>query len=232
VLLSSPVWSCSPASVRLGLGSTYFAFVAPVVLPSDVSLRFPQWHHSIHKLHLFGFIRYHRLLLIDADVVLVHSLDEYFAPTTDIAAVRDQWYHCARADKMNGGTLSFRPSGSLLQAALWTLGHRPTCMEDGKELIEADQSVMNCMCGMGGQGYKPVNQVHDITVRRAARAWCVRAPCFDVAAAAAAADLPLPSSAIVCPLLVLAAAESHGVVQWCGRSGELGVDHVSAVCRT
>ena len=111
--------------------------------------------------------RYERALLLDSDIVLVHSLDRYFPSSpalgtpllavrgldssSDLAGVHEQSAHCSR-DKLNGGLLSFRPSRSLHAAALRTLSLSPggSCEQSGKELQEAEQSVLNCMCGFSG----------------------------------------------------------------------------------
>src|SRR6202022_2942108 len=110
------------ATSNLPIIPIYFIPVAPLVLPSFVEVPSSNWLYSFLKIHTFGLYQhYSRILFLDLDALLIHSLPEIFNDAGNditLTGVADQWDGCWRRNVFNGGLIVIRPSAYLYTVAM------------------------------------------------------------------------------------------------------------------
>jgi hypothetical protein len=127
-----------------------------IVNQSWIDIAHSEWKYSMDRIGLWNMTRYHKVLYLDADVLLYRDISYLFHFNEDLVLALDQWNSCQRQQKMNGGVMLFKPSSLLYNTFVSLILDRDgetmkNCLT-GK-MIESDQELVNCMCGYGGAGY-------------------------------------------------------------------------------
>lgn len=112
------------------------------------------WLAALNKVHSWGFNLYPRILLLDADTIILTDLhlifDELSLEYTVIGAP-DQFSNCRDRGSINGGMILLRPSRYFHVAALERLYDEGASCQTGKWGF-SEQELLNCICGTFGEG--------------------------------------------------------------------------------
>ena len=141
-----------PPSSSAPVGRVRFLPLHPIPLPVWSAPRFARWSYCYNKLALLGLAEYDKVLYLDVDVVVAAPLSSFFQLPYQMAAGLDTAQNCHKAHtKLNAGVWLFAPSAHLHAAFLSALHDRASSCISGV-LEEAEQELLNCLCGMGQLG--------------------------------------------------------------------------------
>ena len=149
---TQPTLASTASDSSAPIGRVRFFPVHPLRLPSWSAPRFARWSYCYNKLALLGLDDYSKVLYLDADVLIAAPLSSFFSLPYQMAAGLDTAQNCRKAHtKLNAGVWLFTPSTHLHTAFLTALHDRTASCISGV-LEEAEQELLNCMCGMGQHG--------------------------------------------------------------------------------
>jgi hypothetical protein len=116
-----------------------------------------RWVAALNKLHSWGFDLYPRILILDADSIILTDLYKIFLETSTestISGAPDQFGNCHDRTRLNGGMILLKPSRYFHMSAAELL-HDPgaSCLNDNWG--QSEQEVLNCICGYTYTGYQP-----------------------------------------------------------------------------
>ncbi len=134
-------------------------------IPSTARIGLSSWAVSMDKMVSFGFSNFSRIMLVDADTLILASPDDWFDlldGEVDFAGVVDQFDGCNRREVINNGITVFRPSHQLLSMFRTTLMDDASCLSGKWQW--SDQEVTNCLCGLAGTK-NPEQRRHDLRCR-------------------------------------------------------------------
>lgn len=133
-----------------------FQALAPIEKPSFMDT-LADWLAALNKVHSWGFDLYPRILLVDADSILLSDIHKIFdeAPYATIAAAPDQFKNCHDRSRLNGGMVLLKPSRYFHISAAELLYDQQASCFSGK-WHQSEQELINCICGYTYKGYKPL----------------------------------------------------------------------------
>lgn len=123
----------------------------PIEQPALMRDARPNWLAALNKVHSWAFDLYPRILLLDADSILITELAQIFLesdPYVTIAGGVDQYPSCHSRSRINGGMILLRPSRYFHVAALELL-HDPHASCLTGKWGQSEQELLNCICGYG-----------------------------------------------------------------------------------
>jgi hypothetical protein len=109
----------------------------------------PAWIAALNKVHSWGFDVYPRILLLDADSIVITDLHKIFEDTsTDItiAGAPDQYASCHDRSRLNGGMILLRPSRYFHTVAIELLYDPVSSCLTG-QWQQSEQELLSCICG-------------------------------------------------------------------------------------
>jgi hypothetical protein len=125
-----------------------FQALAPIEEPVFMETR-PHWLAALNKVHSWAFDLYPRILLLDADSIIVTELHNIFDesdPFVTIAGGVDQYPSCHDRSRINGGMILLRPSRYFHIVATELL-HDPKASCLTGKWQQSEQELLNCICG-------------------------------------------------------------------------------------
>lgn len=108
------------------------------------------WLAALNKVHSWSFDLYPRILLLDADSMILQDLDLIFTesdPWLTIAGGVDQYPTCHDRARLNGGMILLRPSRYFHIVATELLYDPSASCLTGGTWQQSEQELLNCMCG-------------------------------------------------------------------------------------
>ncbi|QUC19149.1 uncharacterized protein UV8b_03390 [Ustilaginoidea virens] len=134
-----------------------FQALAAIEKPEFMETR-PTWLAALNKVHSWGFDLYPRVLIVDADSIIVRDLDRIFAdadPRATIVGAPDQYGNCHDRSRLNGGMILLRPSRYFhISAAELLYDKHASCFSGRWD--QSEQELLNCICGYLYDGYRPL----------------------------------------------------------------------------
>lgn len=130
-----------------------FQALIQIEKPAIMEASMATWLTALNKVHSWGFDVYPRILLLDADSMILTDLDLIFDETPElytVAGAADQWYNCRDRNRINGGMILLRPSRYFHITALERLYDPSASCKSGK-WAQSEQELLNCMCGTVGE---------------------------------------------------------------------------------
>ena len=118
--------------------------VWPVVPPPPAAKQAARWTINWTKLRLWQLERFHKVLYLDADVLVLQNLDEVFRTPLDSFLGTPDWGRWTRpgSTKLNGGVFLFEPSAARLAAMASFAGRAQKYRSE-----EAEQGLLNAFFG-------------------------------------------------------------------------------------
>lgn len=136
-----------------------FQGLLPMELPKKMKSR-PEWIAALNKIHSWGFDLYPRILILDADSMVLTDLHKIFleSPTeSTITGVPDQFHDCHDRARLNGGMIMLRPSRYFhIVSAELLHDPRQSCISMENDWSQSEQELLNCMCGYRYTQYLPM----------------------------------------------------------------------------
>lgn len=123
--------------------------LAPIEKPALMQGARPNWIAALNKVHSWAFDLYKRILLLDADSIIVTDLAQIFDesdPWVTIAGGVDQFPNCHSRSRLNGGMILLRPSRYFHVVATELL-HDPAASCLTGVWQQSEQELLNCICG-------------------------------------------------------------------------------------
>jgi hypothetical protein len=123
--------------------------LTPIEVPSFMETGLATWKTALNKVHSWGFDLYKRILILDADSVVIRDLDKIFdeiPSDVTVAAPADQFQNCHDRLKLNGGMVLLRPSRYFHIVATELLYDQGASCMSGK-WQQSEQELLNCICG-------------------------------------------------------------------------------------
>lgn len=133
--------------------------LTPIEVPSFMQAELATWTTALNKVHSWAFDLYPRILILDADSVIITELHKIFTESpTDltIAAPADQYLDCNDRTRLNGGMVLLRPSRYFHMVATELLYEQgASCISSRWQ--QSEQELLNCICGTipGHQALRP-----------------------------------------------------------------------------
>ncbi|KAJ4392968.1 hypothetical protein N0V93_002172 [Gnomoniopsis smithogilvyi] len=130
-----------------------FQALVQIEKPAIMEAAMDTWLTALNKVHSWGFDVYPRILLLDADSMILTDLDLIFdetSPEYTIAGAADQWHNCRDRGRINGGMILLRPSRYFHITALERLYDPSASCKSGK-WDQSEQELLNCICGTVGE---------------------------------------------------------------------------------
>jgi len=120
-----------------------------IELPTFMAAGLATWTTALNKVQSWGLDLYPRILILDADSVIIRDLHKIFDETPadiTVAAPADQFWNCHDRVKLNGGMVLMRPSRYFHTVAAELL-YDPgaSCMSGVWQ--QSEQELLNCICG-------------------------------------------------------------------------------------
>lgn len=129
-----------------------FQALVQIEKPDIMEAAHATWLTALNKVHSWGFDVYPRILLLDADSMILTDLDLIFdetSPEYTITGAADQWFNCRDRGRINGGMILLRPSRYFHITALERLYDPGASCKSGK-WDQSEQELLNCICGTVG----------------------------------------------------------------------------------
>lgn len=129
-----------------------FQALIQVEKPAIMEAGLETWLTALNKVHSWGFDVYPRILLLDADSMILTDLDLLFDETPlmyTVAGAADQWFSCRDRGRINGGMILLRPSRYFHITALERLYDPKGSCQTGVWRL-SEQELINCICGTVG----------------------------------------------------------------------------------
>lgn len=83
-----------------------------------------RWYHTYAKLGIFGLSQYDKVVYLDADMIVLHNIDELFEkPHMSAVAAGSLLPENAHWVQLNSGLMVIEPSDSLFQDMISKIGH-------------------------------------------------------------------------------------------------------------
>lgn len=117
--------------------------------PAIMEAGLETWMAALNKVHSWGFDLYPRILILDADSIILTDLHLIFQETSTeytIAGAPDQFWNCNDRARLNGGMILLRPSRYFHISAVETLYDPHASCVSGK-WEQSEQELLNCICG-------------------------------------------------------------------------------------
>jgi hypothetical protein len=116
-----------------------FQALPPIEKPAKMKSN-DRWRAALNKIHSWGFDLYPRILILDADSVILTDLHKIFLESSidsTITGAPDQYNNCHDRTRINGGMILMKPSEML---------HDPkaSCFSGGN-WDQSEQELLNCI---------------------------------------------------------------------------------------
>jgi hypothetical protein len=124
----------------------------PIDKPSFMTGTPEAWLAALNKVHSWGFDVYPRILLLDADSIILIDLANIFEesdPQLTILGALDQYASCHDVRRLNGGMILLRPSRYFHIVATELLYDRDASVSG--RWAQSEQELLNCICGYSGE---------------------------------------------------------------------------------
>lgn len=111
------------------------------------------WLTALNKVHSWGLDLYPRILLLDADSMILTDLHLIFdeaSPEYTIVGAADQFSSCRDRGRINGGMILLKPSRYFHITALERLYDPEASCKSGN-WQQSEQELLNCICGTVGE---------------------------------------------------------------------------------
>lgn len=121
----------------------------PIEKPDFMEAGLVAWLAALNKVHSWGFDLYPRILILDADSIIITDLAKIFQETPaelTISAPPDQFVNCHDRARLNGGMVLLRPSRYFHIVATELLYDQSASCQSGK-WSQSEQELLNCICG-------------------------------------------------------------------------------------
>lgn len=123
--------------------------LTPIEVPSFMEAALATWTTALNKVHSWAFDLYPRVLILDADSVMITDLHKIFTESPielTIAAPADQFLDCNDRTHLNGGMVLLRPSRYFHIVATELL-YEPGASCISGRWQQSEQELLNCICG-------------------------------------------------------------------------------------
>lgn len=131
----------------------------PIEKPTLMKDARPNWIAALNKVHSWAFDLYPRILLLDADSIMITDLAQIFLesdPWITVAGGVDQYPSCHSRSRINGGMILLRPSRYFHTVSLELL-HDPKASCLTGTFQQSEQELLNCICGYGFVDKPPIH---------------------------------------------------------------------------
>jgi lipopolysaccharide biosynthesis glycosyltransferase len=135
--------------------------------------------------HSWGFDLYPRILILDADSMVLTDLHKIFIESpagSTIAGAPDQFHDCHDRARLNGGMIMLKPSRyfHIISAELLH-DPRQSCISMENDWSQTEQELLNCMCGYRYTQYLPMRPEFRCDIMPVYNSvWPKSYPCSDV----------------------------------------------------
>jgi hypothetical protein len=134
-----------------GVVPVRFQGLLPMETPKKIHTVRPSWIAAMNKVHSWGFDLYPRILILDADSMLLSDLHKIFLESpidSTITGAPDQYRDCHDRARINGGMILLKPSRYFHMISAELL-HDPrgSCISQDHDWSQSEQELINCMCG-------------------------------------------------------------------------------------
>lgn len=112
------------------------------------------WLAALNKVHSWAFDVYPRILIMDADSIVLTDLHLIFDETPfeyTVSGAPDQFNNCGDRSRLNGGLILLRPSRYFHISVAEVLHDAGGSCMSGK-WQQSEQELLNCVCGTAGPG--------------------------------------------------------------------------------
>ena len=127
--------------------------LAPIEKPAIMEAGLETWVAALNKVHSWGFDLYPRILILDADSIMITNIHRIFRESSmelTIAGPADQFWNCHDRSRINGGMILLRPSRYFHIVATELLyDPNASCVSGRWE--QSEQELLNCICGFDGR---------------------------------------------------------------------------------
>ncbi|KAK2595362.1 hypothetical protein QQS21_006898 [Conoideocrella luteorostrata] len=133
-----------------------FQALSPIERPEFMESQ-TLWLAALNKVHSWGFDLYPRILILDADSIILTDLHKIFesTPAATIVGAADQFQGCHDRSRINGGMILLKPSRYFhISVAELLYDKQASCFSGNWG--QSEQELLNCVCGYTYDGYKPL----------------------------------------------------------------------------
>lgn len=160
----------------------YWYAISYVPTPSFMQPQHPRWAIAMNKIHIWSFNLYPRVFVVDLDVLIIQQIETIFTETPiqyDIAGSSDQFSDCVDRQRINGGSILFKPSLYLHSASIDMLySEKGSCYSHVYD--QSEQELINCLCGyMGDRPFRSDIHCTTLPIYMSVWPWTIEWECRD-----------------------------------------------------